>query len=54
MITRVLTDCVFLVSLTLLAGAFCSVKWASVSWALGDGASDAYARTVAANVFEMA
>ncbi len=48
-LTGVLIGRILLVSLILLVGAF-----GSFEWALGNGASDAYARTVAVNVFVMA
>ena len=48
-LTGVLIGRILLVSLILLVGAF-----GSFEWALGKGAGDAYARTVAVNVFVMA
>ena len=49
LLTGELIGRILLVSLILLVGAF-----GSFEWALGKGASDAYARTVAVNVFVMA
>jgi magnesium-transporting ATPase (P-type) len=49
LLTGELIGRILLVSLILLVGAF-----GSFEWALGQGASDAYARTVAVNVFVMA